>query len=1037
MKFHFSARLTTRKFKALLWVCGLVLFYAVAGFLILPPIIRSVAVTQLSRQLDREVSIEQVKINPFACSTTVRGLLIKDRDGEPFISWDEVYVNFQFSSLFGHAWVFKEISTSKPFLRVQMNRDYTFNFSDLIAKFATNAPGPARPAPTQPVEVHVGRLHIGGAAAALSDFTPREPFKRVVGPLDITLDNFRTEPGNQNPYAFTGTTDAGETISWSGFFSLSPVRSEGELKLFNFTLNKYAPLYQDLVRFQIRDGAIALVMKYRLAFGATNRVTAVDNLAFSLNGFKLGVPGDTNNLLELPLFSVLGASVDLQSRSATVDSVRLDGAKAWLNRNSNATVNVVELVQPAASATNAPGGILFLLRSVTNAVALLLNSTNEWTGTVRSVTVTNCALHLVDQAMPRPAKLDLSDITLQAKNVSNLPGTNLEADLSLRWNTNATLHLAATAGFQPTTADLKLDLDRLDLTTLDAYLASKLNLFILGSEVNLHGTVRLRPQVNALPVVSFAGDASLEHFHTVDGVLGEDLVKWDALRFNGLAANLNPPSIAIREIVVDNAYARIIVETNHTLNLANVLQPVSSEVTGTNGPKITVAAPPTASTTPMQISIGTVLITNTALKFSDRSLEPNVNLALQSVNGNVSGLSTEELQHAIVSLDAKVGGAGPVLITGIINPLNGAQTNQLKISVQDMDLTPASSYAGKFAGYGIAEGKLNLNLEYQLVGKKLAAKNVITLDRFTFGDKVNSPEATHLPVRLAVAILKDRDGKIVLDVPMEGSLDDPKFRIGKVVTRAIVNILEKVATSPFSLLGAVFGGGGEELGWQDFAAGSVELTAADRQKLDSLAKALFARPALKLEITGSIEPAGDLAGLQQAALGREIRRRAWLKFRESEPATNSVEQLVLTPADRAAFIQTLFTEAVATQKITPELLAANTNLAAYAAASVHTAVVEKGASLLLNHSNPISEPSGAPLRPDTKPVSPTDAMEALLASTFPVSDADLQALAAGRAQSVQTYLLQNGKVDASRIFLTGAGTEHLRRDGSRAYLQFR
>ena len=157
MKFHFSALLRTRKRKALLWVCGLLLVYAVAGFLILTPIIRSVAVTQLSRQLDREVSIEQVKINPFACSTTVRGLLIKDRDGEPFISWDEVYVNFQFSSLFGHAWVFKEISTSKPFLRVQMNRDYTFNFSDLIAKFATNAPGPARPAPTTARERTVPR----------------------------------------------------------------------------------------------------------------------------------------------------------------------------------------------------------------------------------------------------------------------------------------------------------------------------------------------------------------------------------------------------------------------------------------------------------------------------------------------------------------------------------------------------------------------------------------------------------------------------------------------------------------------------------------------------------------------------------------------------------------------------------------------------------------------------------------------------------------------------------------------------------------
>ena len=181
-------------------------------------------------------------------------------------------------------------------------------------------------------------------------------------------------------------------------------------------------------------------------------------------------------------------------------------------------------------------------------------------------------------------------------------------------------------------------------------------------------------------------------------------------------------------------------------------------------------------------------------------------------------------------MNALIDGVGPASITGTINPFSGTQTNDIKVSVKDMDLTPASPYSGRFAGYRIAEGKLNLDLAYELVGKKLQSKNVITLDQFTFGEKVDSPDATHLPVRLGIAILKDREGKIVLDVPIEGSLDDPKFRIGKVVWRAIVNILVKVATSPFSLLGALFGGGGEELGYQDFAAGSADVDGGRHQK---------------------------------------------------------------------------------------------------------------------------------------------------------------------------------------------------------------
>jgi hypothetical protein len=1038
MKAHFWDLLTSRERKFVLWIAGLLLFYTVAGFFILPPIVRRVAVKQLSQQLDREVSIEQVKINPFALSATVRGLLIKDKDGEPFVSWDEVYVNFQLSSFFGHAWVFQEISTSKPFVRVQMNKDYTFNFSDLITKFSTNA-APAKSGPPKPLVLHVGRLHIGRAAVALSDFTPREPFKRLVGPLDLTLVNFRTDPDNKNPYSFTGTTDAGETVSWRGFFYLTPLRSAGELKLFNFTLNKYAPLYQDLVRFEVRGGSVALAMKYRLELSPTNRVTAIDDFAWALRDFKLGAPGDTNNIVDVPLFTVTGANVDLQKRAATADFVQLVDAKAWLKRNTNAAVNVVEMSRPAADATNAPGGILFLLRSVTNAVAMLLHSTNEWSGTVRHLVVTNCAIHLEDRANPRPAKLDLSDIALDAKNFSNLAGTNLTADFSLRWNTNGAIHLSADAGFEPLAADVKLDLDRLDLTTLDTYLADKLDLFILGSQVNLHGTVRLRPQVNELPVVSFKGDASLENFHTVDGAFGEDLLKWDALRFNGIVANLNPPLVAISEIVVDNAYARLIIETNHTINLQNVLKLTNTNAPATNETNETKVAAATATNMPVQISIGAIVITNTAVNFSDRSMEPNVNLALQAVNGSVSGLSSEQRQHAVVDLSAKVDGGGPVAITGTINPLNGAQTNEIKISVKDVDLTPASPYAGKFAGYGIAEGKLNLDLAYELVGKKLKSKNVITLDQFAFGEKVNSPDATHLPVRLAIAILKDRDGKIILDVPVEGSIDDPKFRISKVVTRALVNILEKVATSPFSLLGAALGGGGEELGFQDFAPGSAELTADDMKKLDTLVKGLDARPALKLEIAGSIDPDGDREGLQRAALDREIRTRKWTKLRKSEQATNSVAQLVLAPADRAHYIQKFFAEAVAAQKITPELIAANTNLMAYVAeVSSHRALIKlKQAAQLLRHTPAVTAASAPAAAPATKLVPPPEPMEALLLATIPISDADFQALAAARAKAVQSYLLQTGKVEPSRIFLTASGAENLRRDGSRAYLQFR
>ena len=349
--------------------------YAIVGFFILPPIIRAVAVKQLSKQLDREVTIGKVRLNPFVLSITIRNLLIKDKDGEPFVSWDDVYVNFQLSSFLGHPWVFKEVSTTRPFVRVQMNKDFTLNFSDLITKFSTNAPPKG---PSKPLALRIDHLRIVGATASLTDLTPRTPFKRVLGPLNVTLDRFRTDPESRNPYSFSGTTDAGEQFAWSGYFYLDPLRSEGDMSFGNLSLNRYAPLYQDLVRFEIKDGIANFRSTYRIEWSASKQIAAVTNASFSLHSFKLAEPGSAANIVELPEFAITGASLDVTARRAEGSVHLRHRGKTGARRDKDDAINVVELSKPAADMTNAPGGILLLLRSVTNAVALLLNSTNAW-----------------------------------------------------------------------------------------------------------------------------------------------------------------------------------------------------------------------------------------------------------------------------------------------------------------------------------------------------------------------------------------------------------------------------------------------------------------------------------------------------------------------------------------------------------------------------------------------------------------------------------------------------------------------------------
>ena len=162
---------------------------------------------------------------------------------------------------------------------------------------------------------------------------------------------------------------------------------------------------------------------------------------------------------------------------------------------------------------------------------------------------------------------------------------------------------------------------------------------------------------------------------------------------------------------------------------------------------------------------------------------------------------------------------------------------------------------------------------------KLTAENHIFIDQLTFGDHVDSPDATNLPIRLAVSLLKNSKGQIDVRIPISGSLSDPQFSIGSIILGAFMNLIVKAATAPFSLLASAFGsvtgsGAPQDLAYIEFAPGYSTLTPESQQKLDTVAKALADRTALKLNIEGRIDPKFDTDGYKEAVTGSQYRGAA-------------------------------------------------------------------------------------------------------------------------------------------------------------------
>lgn len=1028
-----------------MWGVGLLLFYTVFGFLILPLIVKHVAIKQLSEQLDRDVTIRQVRINPYVLSGTIRGLLVKDKDGEPFLSLEEAYANFQLSSFFGKPWVFDEIHTTQPYIRVQINKDYTFNFTDLITKFSKPAPKP--PKPSKPLFIHIRLLQIRGASASFTDLTPSTPFRRLIGPLMITLTHFHTDPNNENPYAFTGTTDSGEKFSWRGQFSLDPLTSAGELSLEGLAIAKYAPLFQDLFRFEIKDGIVEVSSAYHVALNGSNYTAAVTNASFSLKSFKVVEKGEAEHLLELDDLSVTNVSADTTARTAEVGQVTVNGGRLQVKRDREQVINLIQAAQAPPNATNAPGGILVLMRAATNAFAALINSTNLWSARVRQIDATNCALQWQDMATTRPVSLLVDDIAVTARDLSNVSGSNQTAVLSLRWNTNGTVRVDTKVQIAPPSADVKLDVHNLELHPLDPYLEPFVNLFITESKVGLDGTLQMRMATNGLPEVTFRGDARLDDFATVDTAMSEDLVKWKSFQFSGIDANLQPPVVSVKEINFVEPYAHVTIETNQTINLLAALKigatntaatpkqseaPIASKKQGM-GQKLggllqQVLSSGTnasgASALP-KVTVDTMTISNAVVQFTDRSVQPPVKTSVDEISGTLTGISSEELHRADVHLTAKAGRTGPIEITGKINPLSTNAPTDLRVTIADMDLVPTSPYAGKFLGYKLNRGKLGIQVQYEISNRKLNAKNVVTLDQLTLGEKVSSPEAVKLPIRLAIALLKDRNGKIELDVPIEGNLDDPQFHFGKVIVHVLMNIMTKMITSPFAALGAVFGGKGEEVSYQDFAPGSSELEQSNLEKLSTLLNGLQERPGLQLEIEGGFDPVADLEALRRQKLIAKFRRQKWAVLPKSEQARLKPEQVPFSTDEYAALLKSEYATIQARAEKSGQTLPTKTTREGQPAQPrtkppSKVSPSEKGATALLN-------------TPSAEPAAPVSEIEREVLETINVSQDELNQLAANRARQVQQKILDSGKIEASRISLANPAPGESTNRTSRVY----
>jgi len=357
------------------------------------------------------------------------------------------------------------------------------------------------------------------------------------------------------------------------------------------------------------------------------------------------------------------------------------------------------------------------------------------------------------------------------------------------------------------------------------------------------------------------------------------------------------------------------------------------------------------------------------MNYTDNFIRPNYRATLTDIHGTIGAFGTQSAEPAPIDVAAKLVPNGPIVIKGTVNPLLAKPSLDLSASAHDIELPNLTPYSTKYAGYPIIKGKLNVDLHYQLANDQLTANNHLFIDQFTFGEHVDNDTATKLPVRLAISLLKNAKGQIDVNIPVSGLLSNPEFSLGGLIWHAVLRLIEKAVTAPFSLLADAFGGGTEELGYVAFDPGSSRLTDTDDKKLDTIVKALADKPDVKIDLTGRVDPALDTPALGAQAVDRQIRQ---MMQKDKMGNGQSVDMSALRADDKdyLKYLTKLY----------------------------------RGGNFKKPH-NFIGM---------TKTL-PADQMKAALAAHANVTDSMLRELAQRRAQAVQQYF--NGKVDASRVFV--------------------
>ena len=978
-------RLTRRLVVLAVAAATLIAVYAAAGFWLVPRIVRAQAVGFAEENYQRQLAVGEIRFNPFTLQLEVDDFSFPDADGEPLGSFETLIVNLELSSLWRAGASFKEIAIGKPYIRPVIRPGGELNFSDLAKPFPESPPEEDDEGPPR---VFVAHFQMTDGHTHFEDRTLATPYATDIRPLSLELRDFSTTGSTDNAYDLHAMAGTGATLDWGGTVSLAPLASKGRFKFANIQATRHWGYVREKAGFEVISGRLGFDGDYDFAAGDagtklqfTLRELAVDELGIR----RIGEDADTARLTRL---AISNFDFDLAKNAANVEKILVSGGSVLAWRGADGELNLTQLTKPVEAAPVADAASP-TVEAAPAAVepAPPAEAGSAFLFTAPDIEAQNLVVQVEDRQVEPAIKLMLDPFNVRVTGYSNAPGTTIGIVTGAKIDQAASLDADLTYALDDGKLEGKAQLAAFDLTVIQPYLDRYTRMDLMSGSL----TTDLALTLLADGGFAAEGLVRVDKLRTVDKAQQDDFVKWDQLRAEGFSYDGRTANLRIRKLRMRAPYARVIIAKDETINVVEIM--TAAKPAPAYQPTVQVAnaeGPPTQET---KIRIDAVAIENGSLNFADFWIQPNYAVSIQQLNGVIADLSSDEASRATLDLEGKVDRYAPATISGEMNLLSAMLFTNIRLKFDGVDMTSVTPYSGRFAGYKIEKGKLSVDVTYRVENRSLDARQKFVIDQLQLGEKVDSPDAVSLPLKLAVALLKDRNGVIDIDLPMTGSLDDPKFRLGPLIWKAFVGLLTKVATAPFALIGSLFGGG-PEVNAVEFEAGAISLDPAGQEKMASVRKALVERPALQVDVPMAYSAELDGGLIERQALDASLSKQAGSQRNliGRRPSEDDVKAMLADPAERF------------------ELLAKHYRAEAGAEAPLPGAAAETEA-LKKKERTPENLKAA------------NEALEQAWVEKHPATTEQMESLGKARAQSIQEALLGGGEVEPSRVFLIHAESQ--------------